>query len=54
MKGTLNREQPFGPRWLVERFEAEYQGVLYTGMGTLGYDPKKKKMVGASLGAEQA
>lgn len=42
----MNREQPFGPRWLVERFEAEYQGVLYTGMGTLGYDPKKKKMVG--------
>ena len=45
-KGTSNRQQPLGPFWLVDRFQAQVMGMPFKGMGTTGYDPQKKKMVG--------
>ena len=45
-KGTSSRQQPLGPLWLVDRFQAQVMGMPFKGMGTTGYDPQKKKMVG--------
>lgn len=45
-KGTSVRKQPLGPLWLVDSFQAEVMGMPFKGMGTTGYDPAKKKLVG--------
>jgi hypothetical protein len=45
-KGTSIRKQPLGALWLVDSFQANMMGVPFKGMGTTGYDPIKKKMVG--------
>lgn len=45
-KGVSTRQQPLGPLWLVDRFQAQMMGMPFKGMGTTGYDPQKKKMVG--------
>ena len=45
-KGTSVRRQPLGSFWLIDNFQAEMMGATFKGMGTTGYDPRKKKMVG--------
>jgi hypothetical protein len=45
-KGTCIRKQPMGSFWLVDKFQAEMMGMQFSGLGTTGYDPAKKKYVG--------
>ncbi len=45
-KGVSIRRQPLGGFWLIDSFQAEMMGMLFKGMGTTGYDPAKKKLVG--------
>lgn len=44
-KGTSTRKQPLGSFWLVNQFQAEIKGQSVRGLGTMGYDPVKKKYV---------
>lgn len=44
-KGTESVKSAFGGYWLVMDFRGEMNGTPYTGYGTLGYDPYKKKYV---------
>lgn len=45
-RGTSIRKQPLGALWLIDSFQAKVMGMPFKGMGTTGYDPQKKKMVG--------
>ncbi|MFT4840219.1 MAG: hypothetical protein ACI8UD_003113 [Planctomycetota bacterium] len=45
-KGTCVRKQPMGGFWLVDKFQAQMMGQSFSGLGTTGYDPVKKKYVG--------
>jgi hypothetical protein len=45
-KGISIRRQPLGGFWLIDNFQAEMMGMQFKGMGTTGYDPLKKKLVG--------
>lgn len=45
-KGTCVRRQPLGGFWLVDKFQAQVMGQNFSGLGTTGYDPAKKKYVG--------
>jgi hypothetical protein len=44
-KGTETVKSSFGGYWLACDFRGEMNGKSYTGQGTLGYDPYKKKYV---------
>ena len=41
-----NRLLP-GGNWLLSEFESEFGGEKFTGHGTFGYEPEKKKYVGS-------
>lgn len=45
-KGVSIRKLPLGSFWLVDNFQADMMGMPFKGMGTTGYDPQKKKLVG--------
>ena len=45
-KGTEKNELLPGGMWLVSRFQSDFAGMPFTGMGTIGYDPVEKKYVG--------
>jgi len=45
-KGVETNELLRGGMWLVSRFEGEYFGAPFTGVGTFGYDPAEKRYVG--------
>ncbi len=36
----------FGELWLLSKYEGNVMGMPFKGMGTMGYDPVKKKYVG--------
>jgi len=42
-KGTESVRSAFDGYWLILDFKGEHQGTPYTGQGTMGYDPMKKK-----------
>ncbi len=44
-KGTESVKSGYGGYWLVMDFRGDMNGKPYTGQGTLGYDPYKKKYV---------
>ena len=41
-KGTETNELLTGGMWLVSRFEGEVAGMPFTGVGTFGYDPRRR------------
>jgi len=45
-KGVSIRKMPIGGFWLIDNFQADMMGMPFKGMGTTGYDPAKKKLVG--------
>jgi len=42
-KGTEGVKSAYGGFWLLFDYKGEHQGKTYTGLGTMGYDPMKKK-----------
>jgi len=45
-KGTETNKMLEGNMWLMSRFESDFGGMPYVGMGAFGYDPAEKKYVG--------
>jgi len=45
-KGTETNKMLEGDMWLISHFESNFEGMPYTGMGAIGYDPVEKKYVG--------
>lgn len=45
-KGTQTDKLCCGDLWLTTDFDGEFGGMPFTGHGTMGYDPEKKKYVG--------
>ena len=45
-KGTEKNELLPGGMWLVSRFDGNFIGMPFKGIGTFGYDPVEKKYIG--------
>jgi hypothetical protein len=46
-KGTMTYKMDLGGFWLLSNFQADFGGQKFQGRGADGYDPIKKKFVGA-------
>lgn len=46
-KGTMVRKMIMGGRYLHEKFEGDFAGMKFQGLGISGYDANKKKFVSA-------
>ena len=45
-KGTETNELLPGGMWIISRYEGDFAGMPFKGVGTIGYDPVEKKYVG--------
>jgi hypothetical protein len=45
-KGSETNELLPGGMWLISRYNGDFAGMPFTGVGTVGYDPVEKKYIG--------